>query len=477
MDGWYYKLFGDEFGPIVFDELVELAKSQTLTSDCEVRFGETGPWRRAGSMGQLTVHMPAGAHLPSANGSSASPRSEEPAGWYYQLFGDQFGPVAFEDLEELAKNHTLSVDDQVRFGENGVWRRAGSIGKLMAHLPFQAGKNAFSIEVAQGTSGKRSRVADGPADLGDELDFEEGSVPLIEASNTETVAPKASAPAAPTAPEVEPSPAKVEDVWWCMIEGKEYGPVDLPKLVAWAASGRLHRKDYVRHGLESYVIAGELPGLFPELPVGAVVETKTESVPKSSPRSSAPRAEMPSVAPSKSEADTPEPAADTPKPATNWQMNSGGGAGGAMARPVVPIRKPPAKKGGGLNQLLVPLIGVVGVVVLGGLIYLALPLILGSADAKRFNTLRTAYNQLKVKRQEDNAKKEDIQAAAKKLAAAAKPIETELKGKTGAANVKLRTLAKKLQDLAKEDLTKPTDAEKDVEKKILELKRLLKLKD
>ena len=445
MDGWYYKLFGDEFGPIVFDELVELAKSQTLTSDCEVRFGETGPWRRAGSMGQLTVHMPAGAHLPSANGSSASPRSEEPAGWYYQLFGDQFGPVAFEDLEELAKNHTLSVDDQVRFGENGVWRRAGSIGKLMAHLPFQAGKNAFSIEVAQGTSGKRSRVADGPADLGDELDFEEGSVPLI--------------------------------VWWCMIEGKEYGPVDLPKLVAWAASGRLHRKDYVRHGLESYVIAGELPGLFPELPVGAVVETKTESVPKSSPRSSAPRAEMPSVAPSKSEADTPEPAADTPKPATNWQMNSGGGAGGAMARPVVPIRKPPAKKGGGLNQLLVPLIGVVGVVVLGGRIYLALPLILGSADAKRFNTLRTAYNQLKVKRQEDNAKKEDIQAAAKKLAAAAKPIETELKGKTGAANVKLRTLAKKLQDLAKEDLTKPTDAEKDVEKKILELKRLLKLKD
>ena len=64
MDGWYYKLFGDGFGPVTFDELIELAKSHTLSSDDEVRFGENGAWRRAGSMGQLMAHMPSGAHLP-----------------------------------------------------------------------------------------------------------------------------------------------------------------------------------------------------------------------------------------------------------------------------------------------------------------------------------------------------------------------------------------------------------------------------
>ena len=48
--------------------------------------------------------------------------------WYYKLFGAEFGPVSLDELVELAKSHSLSVDDEVRFGETGIWRRAGSIG-------------------------------------------------------------------------------------------------------------------------------------------------------------------------------------------------------------------------------------------------------------------------------------------------------------------------------------------------------------
>ena len=54
-------------------------------------------------------------------------------GWYYKIFGIEFGPVKMDKLIELAKSHAMSRDDQVRFGENGSWRRVGTIGQLMAH--------------------------------------------------------------------------------------------------------------------------------------------------------------------------------------------------------------------------------------------------------------------------------------------------------------------------------------------------------
>ena len=62
------------------------------------------------------------------------------------------------------------------------------------------------------------------------------------------------------------------------------------------------------------------------------------------------------------------------------------------------------------------------------------------------------------------------------MAKAAKPVEAELKGKSGAATAKLRSLAKKMQEVGKEDLTKPTDAEKTMNKSVTDLAKLLKVK-
>jgi len=484
MDNWYYKLFGDEFGPVTFDALVELAKSETLTSDDEVRFGESGPWRRAGSMGQLMAHMPAGAHLsssPAVNvsvlpsapekvtaSSSLAPKSGEPTGWYYQLFGDLFGPVVFDDLVELAKNRTLSVDDQVRFGENGAWRRAGSIGQLMAHLPFQEKKNAFTFEVE--SKPVESQSSD-DFDLLPNFSQRVEPVPVAFESRTMETAhvsqPATTSAKGPTAtgPAVSAQPTPGTESWWCMIEGKEYGPVDLPKIVAWAASGRLHRNDFVRRGLESYVVATDLPGLFPELPPAAV-ETKAEiptkaptrSMPTLSPAAAAPASAEPSSVP----ADAP-PA--TPKPVTNWQAGAGAGAG--FSRPAAPIRRPPAKSGSGsldMNKMLVPILGVVGVVVLGGLIYLLLPFLGESADVKAFKGLQAAYRELQsIRNGENPPKKEDFTKAAEKMAKAAKAVEVTLTGKAP-STTKLKSLAKKLQELGKEDLSKIGDAEKAVVK-------------
>src|SRR5436305_13708759 len=156
MSGWYYKLFGAEFGPVTLDELVELAKSHSVSADDEIRFGEDGAWRRAGSIGQLMTHLPYQA-AKKAIGAAANPQDSqgdqwssdmdfetkaviEPPKiedrWWCKILDNEVGPMSFDDLAEMAKNHTMSLDDQVRFGDAGRWRRAGSIGPLMAHFPF-----------------------------------------------------------------------------------------------------------------------------------------------------------------------------------------------------------------------------------------------------------------------------------------------------------------------------------------------------
>ena len=502
MDNWYYKLFGDEFGPVTFEALVELAKGQTLAPDDEVRFGENGPWRRAGSMGQLMTHMPSGAHLPSASSSAsmpaqpassttaASPKSAEPTGWYYEIFGEQFGPLTFEDLVELAKNHTLSADDEVRFGETGAWRRAGSIGQLMAHLPFQAGKSAFSIEIepTKSESGTSSSDEEGYS-LAQEDPLEDQDLiqaPLASAATTPVQSGSKSSrpPKPPIAETAPPAPAK-EDLWWCMISGKEYGPVELPKLIAWAASGRLLRKDFVRRGLDAYIVADELPGLFPELPSVAAVETKSEiksvtrSMSTSNPSLATPTPAADSLAASSPASPPSDAPSSTPRPTTNWQTNAGGGAGGGFTRPAVPaapIRRPPTKGGSAdLSKFLMPALGVGGILLLGGLIYLALPFLVGSPDVANFKALRAAYSEIQKVRSDDSPKKEELDKAAKAMVKAVKEVEPKLKGKTP-ANTKLKALAKKLQDLTKEDLTKVGDAEKAVGKSFESLAKLLKVK-
>ena len=159
-------------------------------------------------------------------------------GWYYKIFGIEFGPVKLDKLIELAKSHAISRDDQVRFGEKGSWRRVGTIGQLMAHLPFEASQKVIG-----------GKSTEPEADTSNSPVFDQ-------------------VPAAPMSDHPTPTDT-IETVdtdrrWWCNIQGREYGPVELPKLIEWAATGRLLRDDLVRFGNDPYVLASELPGLFPD---------------------------------------------------------------------------------------------------------------------------------------------------------------------------------------------------------------------
>lgn len=56
--------------------------------------------------------------------------------WIYRSLGQEFGPFSFDILIELAKKGTVTAEDEVKLGVDGKWRRAGSIGRLVAVLPF-----------------------------------------------------------------------------------------------------------------------------------------------------------------------------------------------------------------------------------------------------------------------------------------------------------------------------------------------------
>jgi len=481
MSGWYYKLFGAEFGPVTLDELVELAKGHSLSVDDEVRFGEDGAWRRAGSIGQLMTHLP---YQASKKAIGAAANSQEPQDgqwssdadfetaavveppkledrWWCKILDNEVGPMTFDDLAEMAKNHTMSRDDQVRFGEGGRWRRAGSIGPLMAHFPFQASERFIA------TGKKDSKEQIDVVDVESRAPFPVDPAPI-------QAAPIASPPPAAAPPEVA-APSKNEERWWCLIQDKEYGPVDLEKIMEWAESGRLHSYDYVRLGRNDYVPASEVPGLFPKRPEPMA---KPAAPSRSSERSLTPKPRtdaaistvsdtQPAISPAAERPPYTPPAATT-SPARFGGPPSGFGSSGNIATRPAPFVPPKQKSSGGgldiVGTLTGPVgMGIGGIIVVGLLIYFGLPLVMGGgADVARFRSLQAAFKAIEPARKEKDEAK--LKSAAADMDKAAKKVVADLKGvkKKTSAQKKLDALAKKMQDLAKEDLTKTSSKEKEV---------------
>lgn len=50
--------------------------------------------------------------------------------WYYQLLGEEFGPVTAEALRELIQEGTISESDPVRPVDSADWRPASSCEEL-----------------------------------------------------------------------------------------------------------------------------------------------------------------------------------------------------------------------------------------------------------------------------------------------------------------------------------------------------------
>lgn len=133
---WMYRAFGQEFGPFSLSELKELVAKGIVTADSEIHSPQLG-WVEAAAVSELGLQVAAARESRTAMGSDPDVSTRGDDDWFYEVGGLKQGPVAFEDLLRLARTQQLGADDSVKLGASGKWRRAGSIGRLVAVLPFQ----------------------------------------------------------------------------------------------------------------------------------------------------------------------------------------------------------------------------------------------------------------------------------------------------------------------------------------------------
>jgi hypothetical protein len=188
--------------------------------------------------------------------------------------GVEMGPIGFEEIVEFAQQGQLEANDEVRLGASGKWRRVGSIGRLVAVLPYHepvTPQPVVAVPPAATTPPPKAKVAT-PAPS---QPAPEPKAPTVEVAAASTKTPGTldtaliqaeaayvgatqaaqSLVAWALAPNLDPA-------WWGWVGGAERGPVGFVQIYEWAMTGQMQLTDYVKNGLlGQYTPAANVPGL------------------------------------------------------------------------------------------------------------------------------------------------------------------------------------------------------------------------
>ena len=267
---WYYRMFGQDFGPVSFEELKQLAELGSISASDEVRSASSSAWEAAGSIADLALEKDHDLAGPRSVAVAEAPAPSGPVGaddWYYMFHGQELGPIGFDEVLAFAEQGQLEANDEVRLGVKGKWRRVGSIGRLVAVLPYH--------EPAV-TEPKQPEKLDSATVVSSAPKMEAASIPLNTLTSAQPTAASVSENAlleAQIAYKAIDTAAKsliawavapnVDPAWWGWIAGAEYGPVGFVQVFEWAQAGRLQRTDFLKNGIYGqYVPATNIPGLF-----------------------------------------------------------------------------------------------------------------------------------------------------------------------------------------------------------------------
>lgn len=234
--------------------------------------------------------------------------------WYYQVFGQEYGPVDFEVVAQKFNGGELGIRDMVRQGKAGTWVRVGTVASLTQ------GNSAVAVETADVATDidsfmivdEKARpepqlASDNDIDsfaIVDETAFKQPEVAtnidsfiLVDdksanrpkpptaqrqpAARSEEVTQEFTAasnvaagqPVARPQPAVSqprpamvpaPAPAAVDTNWFCYINDQEYGPMSIADLQGAAARGQITPNVYVKYGDQGeWVLASQIENLFP----------------------------------------------------------------------------------------------------------------------------------------------------------------------------------------------------------------------
>ena len=283
---WYYKVLGQEAGPMSGAELKDLAESGFLGPDVLVRKGADGDWIPAGQVGGLFGGTPepeapappkpppadarrkakasgdAGAGPAQAAKRPVPPEPPPPApqpadaDWYCRAMGKEIGPLSRSALQELAASGFLAPGVPVRQGIDGPWVPASEVKGLLDQTP------------APRPAEEPQRPGGEPASPGPEAPTDNRSEPSEKAPHKGTSKPAVphkgtSQPAAPHKGTSKP-PAS-QGGWYCQVMGEETGPLSSAELKELAATGFLTPDVPVRKGVAgNWVPASRVKGLFPQ---------------------------------------------------------------------------------------------------------------------------------------------------------------------------------------------------------------------
>ncbi|MEY3174914.1 MAG: hypothetical protein RLZZ436_2828 [Planctomycetota bacterium] len=141
--------------------------------------------------------------------------------WYYQLLGEEFGPVSASSLRQLLTDGTLSESDAVRASDSAAWV---SLSTAITDPHADARSTTQTVET--------SDIVTDLAELN--FQFEESSAPALKTPVTRrSSAAVADRPAAPPQ-------------YYYQFFGQILGPIPLATLIRLAEAGRLSETDLVR---------------------------------------------------------------------------------------------------------------------------------------------------------------------------------------------------------------------------------------
>jgi hypothetical protein len=283
-DQWFYRMFGEQFGPLPLEKLKDLADSGTIQALDQVRRGSSGSWVAAATVDELELSTSerggslAVATLSDFDISTPQAVSDE---WFCLLGDHELGPLSFDELLKYAEQEQLSADDQVKLGSGGKWRRAGSIGRLMAALPYKAHEKTIVPRPAPVEKPIKSNpkmavvmaaapvptVAPAPVAIPDpevtyRLAYEQAKAKVAESMLAQADATFKAAEDQAQGLVAWATAPNVDRFWWGWSGGVEFGPVEFTQVYGLAKSGQLKPSDFVRNGQYSqYVPASNIPGL------------------------------------------------------------------------------------------------------------------------------------------------------------------------------------------------------------------------
>lgn len=315
-DQWFYRMFGEEFGPMPLEKLQELANSGTVQALDLVRAESSSEWVAAATIDELGLstserRTPAPVAVKPTSDPEMSTTQTASDDWYCQLGGQELGPLSFDELLKYAEHEQLGADDQVKLGPKGKWRRVGSIGRLMAALPYQAVEKSIVV-------GRSTARVDRATDTQVVSKTATATMPVVAASDpaatyrvayeqakaklTESMLAQADAVFKAAEEQAQSQIAwatapNVDRYWWGWANGVEFGPVEFTQVFGLAKSGQLKASDFVRNGTHGqFIPSSNVPGLYRALEIIARA-TETRNLARSQAQAAAALALPPVTAP------------------------------------------------------------------------------------------------------------------------------------------------------------------------------------